>query len=60
MRANYATYFKPTGKTIITGIVMMLVPMFGFGTLVNTSRNKLEASYRRGEVAYRDRHFKFV
>ncbi|CAG9765399.1 unnamed protein product [Ceutorhynchus assimilis] len=57
---NYYDYFKPTGKMVLRGIGLIVVPMFGFAYLLKRSRGKIEASYRRGEVSYRDRNSKFV
>nr|CAI5846047.1 unnamed protein product [Callosobruchus analis] len=53
-------YFKPSGKNAIYGLAFMVAPMFIFGYFLQSTRAKQEAKYRRGEVAYKDRRFKFV
>ncbi|ENN72167.1 hypothetical protein D910_08476 [Dendroctonus ponderosae] len=52
-------YFKPSGKNVVQGLLFFVAPMVIMGTLVYRSRSKAEASYRAGEVAYKDRRFRF-
>ncbi|GJQ88475.1 hypothetical protein Trydic_g19606 [Trypoxylus dichotomus] len=59
MRVNTYEHFRPSPVSVAWGIAIVVIPMLGFGYLVKSSRDKLEASYRRGEVAYSDRGFKF-
>ncbi|KAJ8935477.1 hypothetical protein NQ314_012769 [Rhamnusium bicolor] len=60
MKVSGFEYFKPSGKNIIHGLLLVVLPMTVFGYLLNRSRTNLEAKYRRGEVAYKDRGFKFI
>nr|CAH7727996.1 unnamed protein product [Callosobruchus chinensis] len=60
MRVSGWDYFKPSGKNAIYGMAFMVLPMFIYGYFVKTDRAEQEAKYRRGEVAYKDRRFKFV
>ncbi|XP_056635717.1 uncharacterized protein LOC130444544 [Diorhabda sublineata] len=53
-------YFKPSGKNAVTGLFFMVIPMAGLFYAMYTSKNAQEARYRRGEVAYKDRDFKFI
>ena len=60
MKVSGFEFFKPSGKNALLGISCLLVPMVVLGYFVKNSRDELEASYRRGEVAYKDRRFKFA
>ncbi|CAH1995697.1 unnamed protein product [Acanthoscelides obtectus] len=53
-------YFKPSGKNALYGLIFIVAPMFTFGYFVQKSKAEQEAKYRRGEVAYKDRRFKFI
>lgn len=60
MRLHTFDHFRATGKNAIVGISSIIVPMFAFGYWIYKRRSNLEAKYRRGEVAYKDRRFKFI
>lgn len=60
MKVSGFEYFKPSGKNVLYGLAFMVIPMVGFGYLVQKTRNDQEARIRRGEVAYKDRNFKFI
>lgn len=60
MRVSTYEHFKPTPKTVAWGICLIVIPMLGYGYLLKSSREEKEAIYRRGEIAYHDRRFKFV
>ncbi|XP_050296023.1 NADH dehydrogenase [ubiquinone] 1 beta subcomplex subunit 4 [Anthonomus grandis grandis] len=60
MQVHYYDYFKPKGKNVLSGILMMVVPMFAYGYFIKSQRDDLEAKYRRGEVAYKDRDSKWI
>lgn len=60
MKVSGFDYFKPSGKNVLYGLVFLVLPMVGFGYIMHKSRRDLEARYRRGEVAYKDRNFKFI
>nr|CAI5861134.1 unnamed protein product [Callosobruchus analis] len=38
----------------------IIIPMGVYGYFLKTTRDARECKYRRGEVAYKDRRFKFV
>ncbi|KAJ8918917.1 hypothetical protein NQ315_016819 [Exocentrus adspersus] len=60
MKVSAYDYFKPSGKNILHGLVLFVAPMVITGYFVYKDRSQKEASYRRGEVAYKDRLFKFI
>ncbi|KAJ8943301.1 hypothetical protein NQ318_004742 [Aromia moschata] len=53
-------YFKTTPKNVIYGLAFMVMPMTLYGYFLHKTRSEQEAKYRRGEVAYKDRRFKFI
>ncbi|KAJ8984245.1 hypothetical protein NQ317_007477 [Molorchus minor] len=60
MKVSGFEYFKPSPKNAVFGLVFLVIPMTLYGYLIKNSRDKLEAQYRSGQVAYKDRRFKFV
>lgn len=60
LKVYRANYFKPTAQSVKYGMLYFIIPLAATIYLVSTSRAELEDKYRRGEVAYRDRKFKFV
>lgn len=58
--ASRYEHFKPSGKSIVNALLFFVIPMTVTGVLVYRSRAKAEASYRAGEVAYKDRRFRFA
>jgi len=59
MKATRYDHFKPTPKSSLLGFVMLVVPIVGYGWWMKTDREKLEHKYRTGQIAYKDREFKF-
>lgn len=59
MKENTFWYFRPNFKNFST-LCFCLVPMFTLGYFLKNSRDERERKYRRGEVAYKDRRFKFI
>ncbi|XP_023019571.1 NADH dehydrogenase [ubiquinone] 1 beta subcomplex subunit 4 [Leptinotarsa decemlineata] len=60
MKVTGFEHFKPSPKNGIYGVLFVVVPMAIMTYAMQTSRDNKEASYRRGEVAYKDRSFKFI
>jgi NADH dehydrogenase (ubiquinone) 1 beta subcomplex subunit 4 len=60
MRATEYDHFRPTPKTSLYGLCVIVIPMVAFGYLVKRSRDAQEHKYRTGQVAYKDRRFKFI
>ncbi|KAG5877275.1 hypothetical protein JTB14_038311 [Gonioctena quinquepunctata] len=60
MKVSGFEYFKPSSKNALYGLVFMVLPMGVFTYLMYQSRANQEAKYRSGEVAYKDRNFKFI
>lgn len=59
MKATGYDHFKPTPKTTILGMMLVGIPILGYAYLLKSVRDKDEHKYRTGQVAYRDRRFKF-
>lgn len=59
MRVSGVEHFKPTSKTL-RALLMVVVPMVTYGYWIKTDRNAKENEYRTGQVAYKDRRFKFI
>lgn len=60
MKASLVNYFRPSQRTIISGLTLFVIPYALTYYAIRKSRDNLETKYRNGEVAYRDRNFKFV
>lgn len=60
MKATQYDHFKPTPKTMKFGALYFLFPMLGLTYILYSTREKQEAKYRSGEVAYKDRRFKLI
>lgn len=60
MKISGYDYFKPSIRNGVYGMLFLVIPMGGFGYLLFKQRQEQEAKYRRGEVAYKDRYFKFA
>ncbi|GFG33742.1 hypothetical protein Cfor_05103 [Coptotermes formosanus] len=60
MRATEYDHFRATPKTSLYGLCSIVLPMLAFGYLLKTSRDAQEHKYRTGQVAYKDRRFKFI
>lgn len=59
LKVSYADYFKPTPRTTKLGI-LMFVPFFMMCYVVSKDRAETEHKYRTGQVAYKDRGFKWI
>lgn len=60
MRATQWNYFKPTYKSGWVGFCSFIVPFSIMFYLVKNERDEKEHQFRTGQVAYKDRLFKFV
>lgn len=60
MKQSYVEHFKPSPKTIMRGLGYLVIPTFLLTYTVLKLKDEEERKYRSGEVAYRDRRFKFV
>ncbi|XP_067633530.1 uncharacterized protein ND-B15 [Eurosta solidaginis] len=60
MRVSHYEHFKPTGKSFRVGFFSVVLPIFLYGWALKTERDGREAKYRTGQVAYKDRKFKFI
>lgn len=59
MRINHYEHFKPTGKSFTT-FLAIAVPMVAYVLWIKTDRDRREQEFRTGQVAYKDRKFKFI
>ncbi|XP_016927900.2 uncharacterized protein ND-B15 [Drosophila suzukii] len=57
--ANYE-HFKPTGKSFRTGLFAVVLPIALYAWALKAERDGREEKYRTGQVAYKDRQFKFI
>ncbi|XP_044740643.1 uncharacterized protein LOC123301806 [Chrysoperla carnea] len=53
-------HFKPTPKTALNGLLILVIPMVTFGYFLKKSRDAQEQMFRSGQVAYKDRKNKFI
>lgn len=60
MNANHYEHFKPTWTSFRKGILFCIVPIFLFGWAMKLERDGRESKIRKGEIAYKDRRFKFI
>lgn len=59
MRVSGVEHFKPTG-TSLKGLAVVVLPMLIYGYWIKSDRDAKEHEYRTGQVAYKDRRFKFL
>ncbi|KAF2901015.1 hypothetical protein ILUMI_05155 [Ignelater luminosus] len=59
MKINTYEHFKPTFRNVRIGLLAMVVPMAIYGYFMKYERDCKEHQYRTGQVAYKDRLFKF-
>ncbi|XP_058460523.1 uncharacterized protein LOC131436074 [Malaya genurostris] len=60
MTVNHYEHFKPTGRTFRIGMFTVVIPIVGYAWLLKKERDEREHQYRTGQVAYKDRNFKFI
>lgn len=60
MRVSHYDHFKPTYKSFKTGFFTVVFPIVAFALAFKYERDSREEKYRNGEVAYKDRLFKFI
>lgn len=60
MRVNHYDHFKPTYKSFKTGFLTIVFPIVFFALAFKYQRDNTEAKLRTGQVAYKDRWFKFI
>lgn len=59
MRVSGYEHFKPNAKTL-RGLMVVVAPMLLYGYWIKSDRDFKENEYRTGQVAYKDRRFKFI
>lgn len=59
MKVSTFEHFKPNAKTF-PSLLLVLVPMGIYTCLLYSDRKREETKRRNGEVAYKDRLFKFI
>ncbi|KAH8327318.1 hypothetical protein KR074_010067 [Drosophila pseudoananassae] len=60
MRVSNYEHFKPTGKSFRTGLFAVALPIVLYAWALKAERDGREEKYRTGQVAYKDRQFKFI
>ncbi|XP_065091899.1 uncharacterized protein ND-B15 [Ochlerotatus camptorhynchus] len=60
MRVNHFEHFKPSGRTLKIGMFGTVIPIVLYALMLKKERDGREEQYRTGQVAYRDRRFKFI
>ncbi|XP_073844609.1 NADH dehydrogenase (ubiquinone) B15 subunit [Musca autumnalis] len=60
MRVNHFEHFKPTGHAFRVGMGVVVLPIILYAWALKAEREGREKQYRNGEVAYKDRLFKFI
>lgn len=60
MRVSNFEHFKPTGRSFKIGMLTVVLPIVGYAWMLKRERDAREAQYRTGQVAYKDRRFKFI
>ncbi|XP_017474924.1 PREDICTED: uncharacterized protein LOC108365421 isoform X2 [Rhagoletis zephyria] len=59
MRVSNYDHFKPTGVAFRAGFFAVVLPIVVYAWALKTERAGREHKYRTGQVAYKDRRFKF-
>jgi len=60
MRISHYEHFKPTGRSFRVGMFTVVLPIAIYAWALKRERDGREQKYRAGEVAYKDRRFKFI
>ncbi|CAG9823172.1 unnamed protein product [Phaedon cochleariae] len=60
MKINTFEFFRPTSKNALIALAFLVIPVSLSTYCMHTSRSNAEHKYRTGEVAYKDRRFKFI
>lgn len=60
MKVNTYEHFRPTPKNALMALAALVIPMAGYAYLLKSERDCKEKAYRTGQVAYKDRNFKFI
>ncbi|XP_037945866.1 uncharacterized protein LOC119678224 [Teleopsis dalmanni] len=60
MTVSHIEHFKPTPKSFKTGMFLVVLPICLYAWLLKSDRDAKEHKYRTGQVAYKDRNFKFI
>lgn len=60
MRVSHYDHFKPTFKSFKTGFLIVVAPILFFAMAFKYERESREAKFKTGQVAYKDRLFKFI
>lgn len=60
MNVSHFEHFKPTWISFKKGILFCLAPIVVFGLAMKYERDTREKQIRTGQIAYRDRRFKFI
>ncbi|XP_055856638.1 NADH dehydrogenase [ubiquinone] 1 beta subcomplex subunit 4 [Episyrphus balteatus] len=60
MRVNFYEHFRPTTKATRTGLLIVVLPICAFAMGFKADRDAKEQKFRTGQVAYKDRQFKFI
>lgn len=60
MRATGYEYFRPTPRSGAFAFGLVIAPIAIYTWLIKMHRDSVEKKLRSGEVAYKDRKFKFI
>ncbi|XP_069700382.1 NADH dehydrogenase [ubiquinone] 1 beta subcomplex subunit 4 [Periplaneta americana] len=60
MRATEFDHFKPSPKSSLFGLGLVVIPIAVYAYMLKSWKEKEEHKYRTGQVAYKDRRFKFI
>jgi NADH dehydrogenase (ubiquinone) 1 beta subcomplex subunit 4 len=60
MRANHYEQFRPAPKNAAFGFVFMVAPFLFFWWKFQKDKDDLEHKCRTGQIAYKDRNWKYI
>jgi len=60
MRVSNFEHFRPTGHSFRMGLFAVALPIALYAWALKAERDGREEKYRTGQVAYKDRQFKFI
>jgi len=60
MNASHLDYFKVTPKTTRYGLMLSVIPFLCLGYIIQTQKDAFNQQCRTGQIAYKDRLFKFI
>ncbi|XP_066943450.1 NADH dehydrogenase [ubiquinone] 1 beta subcomplex subunit 4 [Macrobrachium rosenbergii] len=60
MKVTLYDHFKPTVKTSLMGLGLIVLPIIGYGYMMKVQHDAFDHKCRTGQIPYAERKFKFI